>query len=77
MQKLISNRPVALWLFACCAMVFVKAILGAITRLTESGLSITDWAPVTGTLPPLKHADWNKAFAAYKQIPLTSSATAA
>ena len=45
------------------------ALLGAITRLTESGLSITDWNPVMGALPPLSDADWNKAFAGYRQIP--------
>src|SRR5689334_7493723 len=64
-----SNRPILLWLYACCGMIFVMALLGAITRLTESGLSITDWAPVTGALPPLNEAEWNKAFAAYQQIP--------
>ena len=50
-------------------MIFVMALLGAITRLTESGLSITDWAPVTGTLPPLNARQWHKAFEAYKEIP--------
>jgi cytochrome c oxidase assembly protein subunit 15 len=50
-------------------MVFVMALLGAVTRLTESGLSITDWAPVAGAMPPLDEASWDKAFAAYKQIP--------
>ncbi len=50
-------------------MIFVMALLGAITRLTESGLSITIWEPVLGAMPPLNGADWNKAFAAYRQIP--------
>ena len=45
------------------------ALLGAITRLTESGLSITDWNPVMGTVPPLTDADWGKAFDSYRQIP--------
>jgi heme a synthase len=57
------------WLFACCAMIFAMAIIGAITRLTESGLAIVEWAPITGTLPPLNESDWHKAFAAYQQIP--------
>ena len=48
-----KSRPLAFWLFICCGMIFVMALLGAITRLTESGLSITDWAPITGVLPPL------------------------
>ncbi|MGE3623158.1 MAG: COX15/CtaA family protein [Bdellovibrionales bacterium] len=64
-----QNRPVALWLFFCCGMIFAMALLGAVTRLTESGLSITDWAPVTGALPPLTQTEWEKAFAAYRQIP--------
>jgi cytochrome c oxidase assembly protein subunit 15 len=50
-------------------MIFIMALLGAVTRLTESGLSITDWAPVTGILPPLSKTAWAKAFAAYRQIP--------
>ena len=48
-------------------MIFVMALIGAITRLTESGLSITDWQPITGALPPLNDADWQKAFAGYQQ----------
>jgi len=64
-----SRRTVALWLLACCGMIFIMALLGAITRLTESGLSITDWNPIMGALPPLSDADWDKAFAGYRQIP--------
>ncbi len=64
-----NNRPIIIWLLACCAMIFVMALLGAITRLTESGLSITDWNPVMGALPPLNETDWAKAFASYQQIP--------
>lgn len=60
---------VNLWLYTCCAMIFVMALIGAITRLTESGLSITHWEPITGTLPPLNDAAWNKAFADYQAIP--------
>jgi cytochrome c oxidase assembly protein subunit 15 len=63
------NRSIAIWLLACCAMVFVMALLGAVTRLTESGLSITEWEPVSGALPPLNDAAWNKAFTDYRQIP--------
>jgi cytochrome c oxidase assembly protein subunit 15 len=65
----IDARPVAIWLFACCGMVFVAALIGAVTRLTGSGLSITDWNPIMGVMPPLDAAAWGKAFAAYKQIP--------
>ena len=64
-----NRRLVALWLFAVCAMIFVMVILGGVTRLTGSGLSIMEWAPVSGILPPLDHAQWEKLFALYKQIP--------
>ncbi|MGL4960009.1 MAG: COX15/CtaA family protein [Inquilinus sp.] len=64
-----ATRPVALWLFLCAAMVFAAAVIGAITRLTESGLSIVEWAPITGTLPPLSDQAWADAFAAYKATP--------
>ncbi|MGB4100523.1 MAG: COX15/CtaA family protein [Alphaproteobacteria bacterium] len=65
----VSPRLVAHWLLLCCGMIFMMAVIGAITRLTESGLSIVEWAPVTGAIPPLNDADWQKAFAGYQQIP--------
>jgi heme a synthase len=64
-----SERPIGLWLLACCAMVFLMVVIGGITRLTESGLSITEWQPVTGVLPPLDAAQWEEAFARYRAIP--------
>ena len=64
-----NRRAVALWLFAVCAMVFVMIALGGATRLTGSGLSIMEWAPFRGTLPPLSQAEWERLFALYKQIP--------
>lgn len=57
------------WLFLCCFMVFAMAVIGAITRLTESGLSITEWKPVTGALPPLNHEEWERVFELYRQSP--------
>ena len=48
----VSNRPIGLWLLTCAAMIFAMAVVGAITRLTESGLSIMEWAPLSGALPP-------------------------
>jgi cytochrome c oxidase assembly protein subunit 15 len=63
------SRAIAFWLFACAAMVFVMVALGGVTRLTESGLSITAWQLVSGVLPPLSDAQWQNAFAAYKAIP--------
>jgi len=64
-----ADRPIALWLIACAAMVFLMVVIGGITRLTESGLSITEWQPVEGVLPPLDEGQWQAAFAKYKAIP--------
>ncbi len=60
---------VRIWLFAVAALIFAMVLVGGATRLTESGLSITEWKPVTGVLPPLNQADWQAAFASYKKIP--------
>ena len=60
---------VALWLFACAAMILAMVVIGGITRLTESGLSITEWRPLTGVIPPLTEAEWEASFALYRQIP--------
>lgn len=64
-------RPAALarWLFVVAALVVMIVAIGGITRLTESGLSITEWKPVTGTIPPLTEAQWQAEFDAYKRIP--------
>jgi cytochrome c oxidase assembly protein subunit 15 len=66
-----SLRPnaIANWLLTVAALVFLMVVVGGVTRLTESGLSITEWKPITGTLPPLSAAEWAAAFDAYKQIP--------
>ena len=64
-----DDRAVALWLFAVAAMIFVMVVIGGITRLTESGLSITEWKPISGVLPPLDEASWQREFDLYKQIP--------
>ncbi len=64
-----SPRPVAVWLLICCAMIFAMVVIGGVTRLTESGLSITEWKPVTGALPPMSEAEWQAAFERYQQIP--------
>lgn len=57
------------WLVVVAFMVFAMVVIGGITRLTESGLSITEWKPVSGALPPLSHAAWVDAFEKYQQIP--------
>jgi heme a synthase len=62
-------RPVAAWLFFCCGLIFLMVVVGGITRLTLSGLSITEWKPVIGIVPPLSSADWAAEFARYQQIP--------
>lgn len=64
-----NRRLVALWLFAVAGMILVMVVLGGVTRLTGSGLSIMEWAPVSGILPPLNQGDWQKLFDLYKQIP--------
>ena len=64
-----ADRAIAFWLIACCAMIFAMVLIGGITRLTESGLSITEWQPVTGVVPPLSHAQWVAEFDRYKAIP--------
>jgi len=64
-----AHRSVAAWLLACCALVFAIVVVGGVTRLTHSGLSITEWQPIVGTLPPLTDADWNDAFAKYQLTP--------
>lgn len=62
-------RALGIWLLLVAALVFVMIAVGGITRLTGSGLSITEWKPVTGTIPPLTESDWQVEFAKYKQIP--------
>ncbi len=66
-----AQRPLALarWLLFVAALVFAMVVVGGITRLTESGLSITEWKPITGALPPLTHDQWMAAFRSYQQIP--------
>lgn len=64
-----KNKSIAIWLFVCAAMVFVMVVLGGLTRLTHSGLSIVDWRPITGTLPPLTQGAWEQVFALYRETP--------
>ncbi len=63
------SQVVALWLIAVAAIVFTMVVVGGATRLTGSGLSITEWHPVSGVLPPLSNADWAKDFALYQATP--------
>ena len=64
-----GDRAVAAWLLVCCALVFAIVVVGGITRLTHSGLSIVEWQPIVGALPPLDEAGWQETFGKYKQTP--------
>ena len=64
-----SSRAVAIWLLACCALVFAMVVVGGVTRLTHSGLSIVEWQPIVGTIPPLGDAQWQESFAKYRATP--------
>lgn len=63
------RRAVAVWLLTCCALVFAMVVVGGATRLTHSGLSIVEWQPIVGTLPPLGDAAWQETFEKYKLTP--------
>lgn len=63
-----ADRAVGRWLLALSGMVLVQVSLGAITRLTDSGLSIMEWRPIMGTIPPLNEAEWRRVFDIYRQI---------
>ncbi|WP_184720068.1 COX15/CtaA family protein [Caulobacter sp.] len=63
------SRPVAIWLFIVAAMVFAMVVVGGATRLTDSGLSITQWKPIMGALPPMSEQAWRESFELYKKIP--------
>src|SRR5262245_50053095 len=64
-----DRRNVAAWLLVCAAMVFAMVVVGGVTRLTHSGLSIVEWQPLVGTVPPLSHSDWETLFAKYRETP--------
>src|ERR1700710_2271152 len=64
-----SRRLVAAWLFSVAAMIMVMIVLGGVTRLTGSGLSIMEGAPLMGALPPASDAEWHRLFALYQKIP--------
>lgn len=64
-----NNRQIANWLFCVCLMIFCMVIVGGVTRLTESGLSMVNWKPLSGIIPPMNEAQWVEEFAAYQQYP--------
>jgi len=65
----IQRRNMAIWLLLICAVIFSMISLGGVTRLTGSGLSMVEWAPITGLLPPLNEFEWNAVFALYQDSP--------
>ncbi|KAK9359183.1 cytochrome oxidase assembly protein-domain-containing protein [Lipomyces starkeyi] len=68
-RRVITDKSVGYWLVGSAALVFGIVVLGGLTRLTESGLSITEWKPVTGSIPPLTLGDWEAQFEKYKESP--------
>lgn len=64
-----NNQRVATWLLVCCALVFTMVVLGGVTRLTGSGLSMVDWRPITGVLPPIGDSEWQQVFDMYRETP--------
>jgi cytochrome c oxidase assembly protein subunit 15 len=64
-----GERAIAAWLLACCAMVFAMIVVGGMTRLTHSGLSIVEWQPIVGAVPPLDDSQWEETFAKYRETP--------
>ncbi len=69
MRDTTNQRPVAIWLFVCCAAIFAMVLLGGVTRLTGSGLSMVKWEPIIGVLPPMDQVEWNAVFELYQQSP--------
>lgn len=64
-----DNKKVIYWLLTGCVLIFIMVVVGGITRLTDSGLSMSDYKLITGTIPPLNDAEWQDAFALYQQYP--------
>jgi len=64
-----EHNAIAAWLLVCCALIFAMVVLGGVTRLTRSGLSIVEWQPIVGAIPPLTEAQWEETFAKYRQTP--------
>lgn len=65
----VSRKWIALWLYVCCALIFAMVVLGGVTRLTGSGLSMVEWNPVFGIVPPLNETQWQEVFDKYKSSP--------
>ncbi len=68
-QNAARERPLAIWLFLCAGLVFIMVILGGATRLNQAGLSMVEWQPLMGILPPLSEPEWQETFTAYQNFP--------
>jgi cytochrome c oxidase assembly protein subunit 15 len=64
-----QNKPVVIWLLAVCTLIFCMVVLGGVTRLTNSGLSMVEWEPIMGIIPPLNDNEWQETFSKYQQSP--------
>jgi len=64
-----EKKPIAIWLLICCALVFAMVVVGGVTRLTDSGLSIVEWQPLVGTMPPITQQDWDELLEKYRTSP--------
>ena len=68
-SNLKNHKIISIWLLILSIMAFLMIIIGGLTRLTESGLSMVDWNPIIGTIPPLSHIAWVEAFNSYRETP--------
>ncbi|SER11742.1 cytochrome c oxidase assembly protein subunit 15 [Nitrosomonas sp. Nm51] len=64
-----EKKPIAIWLLICCALVFAMIVVGGVTRLTDSGLSIVEWQPLVGTIPPITQENWDELLEKYRSSP--------
>ncbi len=68
-MKFKCDRSIIIWLLIVCIMIFTMVIIGGITRLTDSGLSMVEWKPILGAIPPMNEVEWNRVFDLYKNYP--------
>ncbi len=66
---MVMQKPIAVWLLICCVLVFAMVVVGGVTRLTDSGLSIVEWQPIIGTMPPITQGDWDELLEKYRSSP--------
>ena len=69
MLEMKSRRSIAIWLLVCCAAIYAMVVLGGVTRLTGSGLSMVKWEPIIGVFPPMSQSEWEEVFLLYQQYP--------